>query len=212
MRFVVQSLSLVRLFATPMDCSTGFPGDSSGKESSCQCKVKIRDNKRNKRCGFDPWGGKIPWRRAWQTTPVLLLGESHGQRSLEGSGPWSYKRVGHDWCDLACTHGLQHPRLPCPSMSPGVCLNSYPLSWWGHSTISSFGLQKFVSSVTICWKLRKSYDKPRQCIEKQRHLFADKGLYSQSYGFSSNCVEMWELDHKEGWAPKNRCFRTVVLE
>ena len=60
------------------------------------------------------------------------------------------------------------------------------------------------------WK--ESYDKPRQRIKKQRHLFADKGLYSQSYGFSSSHVRMWELDHKEGWAPKNWCFRIVVLE
>ena len=60
--------------------------------------------------------------------------------------------------------------------------------------------------------LEKSYDKPRQCIKKQRHHFADKGLSSQSYGFSSSHVQMWELDHKEGWVPKNRCLQTVVLE
>ena len=60
------------------------------------------------------------------------------------------------------------------------------------------------------WK--KSYDKPRQCIKKQRHHFADKDPYSQSYGFSSSYVRMWELDHKEGWASKNRCFWNVVLE
>ena len=42
--------------------------------------------------------------------------------------------------------------------------------------------------------------------------FADKGPYSQSYGFSSSHIRMWELDHKEGWAPKNWCFRTVVME
>ena len=56
------------------------------------------------------------------------------------------------------------------------------------------------------WK--KSYDKPRQHIKKQRHHFADKGPYSQSYGFSSIHVKMWDLDHKEGWAPKNWCFWT----
>ena len=49
-------------------------------------------------------------------------------------------------------------------------------------------------------------------VLKQRHHFADKGLYSQSYGFSSSRVWMWELDHKEGWAPKNLYFQTVVLE
>ena len=60
------------------------------------------------------------------------------------------------------------------------------------------------------WK--KSYDKPRQCIKKQRHHFTDKGPGSQSYGFSSSHVQMWELNHKEGWVLKNWCFWTVVLE
>jgi len=59
------------------------------------------------------------------------------------------------------------------------------------------------------WK--KSYDQPRQHIKKQRHYFADKGPSSQSYGFSSSRVWMWELDHKESWALNNWCFWTVVL-
>ena len=45
----------------------------------------------------------------------------------------------------------------------------------------------------------------------QRHHFADYGPCSQSYGFSSSHVRLWELDHKEGWAPKNRSFYTVML-
>ena len=60
------------------------------------------------------------------------------------------------------------------------------------------------------WK--KSFDKLRQCIKKPRYYFADKGPYNQSYGFSSNHVQMWELDHKEGSVPKNWYFQTVVLE
>ena len=60
------------------------------------------------------------------------------------------------------------------------------------------------------WK--KSYDQPRQHIKKQRHYFADQSPSSQSYGFSSSHVSMWEVNHKEGWAPKNLCFWTVVLE
>ena len=60
------------------------------------------------------------------------------------------------------------------------------------------------------WK--KSYDQPRQLIQKQRHYFANKGLSSQGYGFSSGHVWMWELDYKESWAPRNSCFWTVVLE
>ena len=59
---------------------------------------------------------------------------------------------------------------------------------------------------------KKIYDKPRQHIKKQRHYFANKGLSSQSCGISSSQVWKWELDHKEGWAPKKWCFSTAVLE
>ena len=60
----------------------------SGKESTCQ-------GRRHKRHGFDPWVGKIPWRRKWQPTPAFLSGKSHEQRSLAGYSPWSRKRMGH---------------------------------------------------------------------------------------------------------------------
>ena len=56
----------------------GFPGGASGKESACQ-------SPKPKRYRFNPWVGKIPWRKAWQPTPAFLLGEFHGQRSLVGS-------------------------------------------------------------------------------------------------------------------------------
>ena len=59
-------------------------GSTSGKELACQCR-------RHKTHGFHPWVGKIPWRRAWQPTPVFLPGESHGQRSLVGYSPWGHK-------------------------------------------------------------------------------------------------------------------------
>ena len=59
---------------------------------------------------------------------------------------------------------------------------------------------------------RKRYDKPRQHIKKQRHHFTDKGPSSQSYGFSSSHVQMWELDPKEGWELKSWCFLSMVLE
>ena len=60
------------------------------------------------------------------------------------------------------------------------------------------------------WK--KSYDQPRQHIKKQRHYFAKKGSSSPGYGFSSGHVWTWQLDCEESWAPKNRCFQTVVLK
>ena len=58
----------------------GFPGSASGKELTCQWR-------RCKRCEFYPWVRKIPWRRAWQPTPVSLPGEFHGRRTLVGYSP-----------------------------------------------------------------------------------------------------------------------------
>ena len=58
--------------------------NSQGKEPACQCR-------RHKRHGFNPWIGKIPWRRAWQPTPVFLPGEANEQRSLVGCRPWGCK-------------------------------------------------------------------------------------------------------------------------
>ena len=60
------------------------------------------------------------------------------------------------------------------------------------------------------WK--KSYDQLRQHIKKEKHYFANKGRFSQSYGFSSSHVWLWELDYKESWTPNNWCFWTVMLE
>ena len=73
--------------------------------------------------------------------------------------------------------------------------------WW---------LQPWNEKTLAPWK--KSYDQPRRHIKKQRHYFANKSPSSQGYGFSSSHVWMWELDHKESWAPKDWCFWTVVLE
>ena len=73
--------------------------------------------------------------------------------------------------------------------------------WW---------LQPWNQKTLAPWK--KSYDKPRQYIKKQRHYFSNKGLSSQSSGFSSSHIRMWELNYKESWAAKNWCFWTVVLE
>ena len=59
----------------------GFAGSTSGKEPACQCRKR-------KRKGFNPWVGKMPWRRKWQPTPVSLPGESRGQRRRESCSPW----------------------------------------------------------------------------------------------------------------------------
>ena len=82
--------SWTRLKRLGSSCSSkgyiGLPRWLSGKESACQCR----------RLGFDPWVGKILWRRKWQPIPAVLLGEFNGQRSLIGCSPWGPKRVGHD--------------------------------------------------------------------------------------------------------------------
>ena len=82
-----------RLANCPQNCVDGNFGQRhsmvlshelwlSGKDSFCQCR----------RWGFDPWVGKIPWRRTCQPTPVFLPGESHGQRNLEGYSPWGCRQ------------------------------------------------------------------------------------------------------------------------
>ena len=88
--------------------------------------------------------------------------------------------------------------------------NSVRLYFWG--------APKSLQMVTAAMKLKDAYSlegklwPTRQCIKKQRHYFAKKCPSSQSYGFSSSHVWMWELDYKESWVPKNWCFWTVVLE
>ena len=78
--------------------SIRVPGGASGKEPTCQ-------HTRCNRCEFDPWVGKIPWRRKWQPTPVLLPGESHGQRSLVGYSSWGCK-------ESAVTEATSHTHTP----------------------------------------------------------------------------------------------------
>ena len=88
--------------------------------------------------------------------------------------------------------------------------------WKQWQTVFSWA-PKSLQMVTAAMKLKalaprkKSYDQSRQHIKKQRHYFADKGPSSQSYGFSSSHVWMWELDSKESWAPKKWCLWIVVL-
>ena len=68
-------------------CHMGSPCGASGKESACQC----RRCRRQQRCRFEPWIGKIPWSSKWQPTPVFLPGKFHRLRSLVGYSPWVAK-------------------------------------------------------------------------------------------------------------------------
>ena len=68
----------------PLYTHWSFPGGTSGKLSTCQCR-------RHNRLEFDPWVRKIPWSRKWQPMSVFLPGKYHGQRSLVGCSPWGCK-------------------------------------------------------------------------------------------------------------------------
>ena len=101
----------------------GRTGSASGKESACQ-------HRRCRILGFDPWVGKIPWRRKWQYTPVFLPGKSHGQRSLVGHSPWGCKsrtRLKR----LSTQARSQEPSPSCPGekgeQTVGVPDNSHPI-------------------------------------------------------------------------------------
>ena len=111
----------------------GFPGGASGKEPTCY-----------KRCRFDPWFGKIPWRRAWQPTPVFLPGEPPGQKSQ-----WAtVHRVTESWTWLS-THALianlkqknsplVSSRYPVYFPRPSLQVSTY----WNHNDIV-YHLAKF---------------------------------------------------------------------
>ena len=81
--------------------------------------------------------------------------------------------------------------------------------FWGSKITVDGDCTHEIKRITL-WK--QSCDHRREHIEKQRHYFANKGLCSQSYGFSSSHVWMWELDYKESWLPKNWCFWTEMLK
>ena len=90
---------------------------------------------------------------------------------------------------------------------------------WGNNGKNDYlgGAPKSLQKVTAMklkdtCSLEENYDQPRQHIKKKRHYFTCKGLTNQSYGFSTSHVWRWDLDHKESWVPKNKCFWTVVLE
>ena len=81
---IIQMLVMVAEYLHVFNTTEGFPGGACGKEPTCQCK-------RCKRCRFDPWVWKIPWRRAQQPTPIFFPGKFHGRRSLVGYSPWGHK-------------------------------------------------------------------------------------------------------------------------
>ena len=139
----------------------GFPGGVSDKEPTCQCKLC-------KRHGFDPWAGKIPWRRAWQPTLVFLPGESRGQRSLVGYSPWGSQKVWHNWatkharthaCTLRGSELTVSELRPAWLWPPGRATNGASALWlqqgrqvegWGPALAERVGKGGAVTGLHIC--------------------------------------------------------------
>ena len=84
--------------------------------------------------------------------------------------------------------------------------------WQIFSSWAPKSLQMVIATMKLEDTWKESCDKPRQLINKSRAIIASNGPCRQRYGFSSNHVQILELDRKEGWVPKNWCFWTVVLE
>ena len=118
------------------------------------------------------------------------------------------------------SHPLSSPSSPAP-IPPSIRVFSnestlrmrWPKYWsFSFSIIPSKEIPGLISFRMDWLDLLVVQDQPKQHIKKQRHYFFNKGPSGQGCGFSSSHVWMWELDHKESWAPKNWCFWTVVLE
>ena len=92
----------------------------------------------------------------------------------------------------------------------GKCQSSDRFSFFGLQNHCKWWLQLWNSKMLATWK--ESVTNLDRILKKQTHHFANKILYSQSYGFSSSCVWMWELYYKEGCMPKNWCFWIVVVD
>ena len=93
--YTFKAVIFLCVFYFPLERHFCLPGGSLGKESICNvADVAL----------IDCWVGKIPWRRAWQPTPVFLPGKSQGQEELGGLQSIGWQRVRHNWSDWACTH------------------------------------------------------------------------------------------------------------
>ena len=140
---------------------------------------------------FDPWVGKIPWRRKWQPTPVSLPGKSHGQKSLMGYNPWAHKES--DTTERLSTHVWSYAWNawswyvvePGPDLTLDVCLqSSAPLPW------DSQQLGRGGCSLTVPWQ-------PDE-VRSARGLMTPSPKYlSMSPGPSPNSTLIFK-----SWAPK----------
>ena len=128
--FVVSSVPIWFVRSTGYYC--GLPWWFNDKRICLQCR-------RHRRLGFSPWVGEIPWRRAWQPTPVFLPGESHGQRILVGYSPWGRK-------DSNMTEWLHFPKSEAPQSVPTFHLSNFIIFLFDMGTYI-----KHVLCIRITW-------------------------------------------------------------
>ena len=217
----VKSLSCVRLLASPWTAAqqarlsmgfsrqeywTGLPFPSpSGPISSWQIDGKTLETVTD----FFSVGSRI-------------TAEGNCNHEIKSSLLFEWKAVAN-LCEWSCSVvsdslrpcGLLPTRLLCPWDSPGKNTGI-----GCHFLLQGiFPTQGLNLGILHCRQMLYPLShqgspsgKPIECIKEQRHYFADRGPYGQSYGFSSSHVWMWELEHKKGWVLKYWCFQTVVLE
>ena len=138
--------------------SINFPGGSDSKVSCLQCR----------RPGFNPWVGKILWRRKWQPTPVLLPGEPHGQRSTVGCSPWGRKE------------SVMTERLPFPSLQ-NICIHLLPRNSTSrtltHSHMGTKVCERINTDVFVRETTRNNVNVPNIGITELNLLYPDCGIF-----------------------------------
>ena len=151
-----------------------FTRGISGKGSACQCR-------RSKRCGFDLWVGKIPWRRAWQPTPVVLPGKSHGQRILAEHSPWGSQTVRHDE-QLNHHHHVQAKKVQWTHGRSTVGQTMVPLS-----SFMPLKLPKIRTSFPLCIMQKAQFSSKHMINGCPRFMFCFNKKNNLSFPWSASC-------------------------
>ena len=172
-----------------------FPG-SDGKSICLQCGI----------LGFDPWVRKIPWRRKWQPTWVLLPGKSHGQRSLVGYSLWGHKESDmtewlhfHYMCIIYIDYTYIYLHIHWYQRNVCVCMHTYPSLFWGVLfifkflitcliTLYSFSSSCPLTSMSLYILCLKSLNRQLLCHVQ---LFATPWIVFSVHGFLQARILEW---------------------
>ena len=175
----------------------GFPGSSIGREPACQCRS-------HKRHGFNPWVRKVPWRRAWQPTPVFSPGEPCGQRSLVGC---SLQGCG----ELGVTEGTERAHVVlsplggasgAPGNSGPLCLRAgrvhWEAKWWIRSDSLEQDAWKGCGQARGCQarkgkvRRRERPPLPLSQLSHQLLLQAGQGVFLSLLGQARTAMALWK--------------------